>query len=252
MSVIRYPGGKTRAIKILSEFVSSSSEKVLLSPFCGGLSFELHLASRNFTIYANDKFEPLINFWSQVKDQRDDVLYSLSTIPYPLPKEFFTHFRDNILDLSIHPASRAAAYFAINRCSFSGATLSGGYSKDAAEKRFTSSSIQRLRDVDLTRVNFSCLDFEDFFNLHPEGLIYADPPYYLDNPKLYGMKGDMHEDMDHVKLRNLLYKRNNWILSYNNCDYIKELYAECDIKQVQWTYGMTSKDSSEIVITPRW
>lgn len=60
-SILRYPGGKSRAVKILNQFLPSDC-KELISPFCGGLSFELYAAAKNIHIYANDLFEPLINF----------------------------------------------------------------------------------------------------------------------------------------------------------------------------------------------
>jgi len=66
---------------------------------------------------------------------------------------------------------------------------------------------------------------------------------------LYGKNGDMHENFNHEKLFQVLNKRKNWIMTYNNCDYIRDLYKNYEIREVKWSYGMnTSKDSSEIVI----
>ena len=42
MSVLRNPGGKSRAVKILSEYVPNDA-KVIVSPFTGGGSFEIYL-----------------------------------------------------------------------------------------------------------------------------------------------------------------------------------------------------------------
>ena len=59
----------------------------------------------------------------------------------------------------------------------------------------------------------------------------------------------MHENFDHEKLFRVLNKRKNWIMTYNNCEYIKDLYKNYEIREVKWSYGMNaSKDSSEIVI----
>tara|TARA_B110000305_G_C19092386_1_gene471416 strand:- start:227 stop:691 length:465 start_codon:yes stop_codon:yes gene_type:complete len=140
-------------------------------------------------------------------------------------------------------------YFVINRCSFSGATLSGGFSLESSKKRFTESSIQRIKDLNLTDIEFHNLDFETFLK-GKKGFIFLDPPYYLnENSKLYGKNGDMHENFDHEKLFRVLNKRKNWIMTYNNCEYIKDLYKNYEIREVKWSYGMNaSKDSSEIVI----
>ena len=140
-------------------------------------------------------------------------------------------------------------YFVINRCSFSGATLSGGFSTESSKKRFTESSIKRTEDLNLNDVEFHNLDFETFLK-GKKGLIFLDPPYYLnENSNLYGKNGDMHENFNHEKLFQVLKKRKNWIMTYNNCDYIRDLYKNYEIREVKWSYGMNaSKESSEIVI----
>ncbi len=57
------------------------------------------------------------------------------------------------------PLKQAIYYFIINRCSFSGATLSGGFSQEASKKRFTQSSIQRISNLNLTYIEFFNMDF---------------------------------------------------------------------------------------------
>ena len=80
--------------------------------------------------------------------------------------------------------------------------------------------------------------------------------YLEQNSKLYGTNGDMHENFEHKKLYDLLSNEENknikFMMTYNNCDYIKDLYMQnknCKILDVNWSYGMNkSKESSEIVI----
>lgn len=67
--------------------------------------------------------------------------------------------------------------------------------------------------------------------------------------KLYGNNGDMHENFNHDLLYNLIKTKNNWLITYNNCEYIKNLYKDYLIIDVIWSYGMNkSKSSSEIII----
>ena len=49
LSPLRYPGGKSRACLILEKYVKENytERKKMLSPFVGGGSFELYLASTN-------------------------------------------------------------------------------------------------------------------------------------------------------------------------------------------------------------
>ena len=97
-------------------------------------------------------------------------------------------------------------------------------------------------------------DFDEFLNsinFTNYHLIFLDPPYYLENSKLYGKNGDMHENFNHMQLYKFLEsnKKLKWIMTYNNCDYIKSLYKDFKIIDVDWNYGMNkTKKSSEIVI----
>ena len=65
----------------------------------------------------------------------------------------------------------------------------------------------------------------------------------------YGKKGNAHKDFDHAGLADLLYNRKQWILSYNDCKEIRELYSGFTIISPTWKYGMsTDKSSKEILI----
>ena len=80
--------------------------------------------------------------------------------------------------------------------------------------------------------------------------MFLDPPYYLEKQsKLYGNHGDMHENFNHQLLFDVIKMKKNWVITYNNCEYIKTLYKDFTIIDVNWSYGMnTSKKSSEIII----
>ena len=59
----------------------------------------------------------------------------------------------------------------------------------------------------------------------------------------------MHDTFDHNKLYKCLSTKQNWFMTYNNCEYIKKLYKDFKIIETSWSYGMNkSKKSSEIVI----
>ena len=62
-SLLRYPGGKTRAIKYLDPFVPNGT-KELCSPFFGGGSFEFHLISKG--IKYSDWGETAVAGWKQI------------------------------------------------------------------------------------------------------------------------------------------------------------------------------------------
>ena len=152
----------------------------------------------------------------------------------------------------------AAQYYIVNRTSFSGATTSGGWSWKASWARLTDSAIRNLLDFQGKKITVSRADFKDSIAAHPDAALYLDPPYSLNKEKgnegvnretLYGTKGDHHKGFDHVGLANILKSREKWVLSYSDCEYIRELYDGYEIVEVEWKYGMNdSKESSEILI----
>jgi len=244
-SPLRYPGGKTRAVKILTKYLPRHTTTIV-SPFFGGGSFEL---STGLDVKANDLFGPLYTFWSVLKSNPPELEKRVRTL-MPVEKETFKRLRTTITDIQ-DPVDVAAAYYVINRCSFSGSTFCGGFSKEASTGRLNESSLKTLRSASLDKVEFSNLDCCDFLDAHPEKpgtFVYADPPYYI-STYIYGKDGDMHESFNHEKFANVIKKRKDWLVSYNDCEYIRTLYSDCDIESVSWSYGMNAKKpSSEILI----
>ena len=252
-SPLRYPGGKTRAIKILEPLIKKRFpvQKTLLSPFMGGGSFELHMLSLGYKLITNDLFKPLYTFWLVSKEE-PVALQALIKTYQPMTKEKFAAIRESIL-LDLDPISVAAKYFVINRSSFSGSTFCGGYSAESGEKRFTENSIKKIGALDLKGLTLENKDCLEFIQLHPQTsdtILFLDPPYYI-STYIYGRDGDMHEGFNHVGLMELLKGRTDWVLCYNDCQYIRDLYKACKIEKVSWAYGMNStKESSEVLIFP--
>ena len=250
-SPLRYPGGKTRAVNILEKYIPLGTH-TLLSPFLGGGSFEIFMHDRGLTVHANDLFKPLATFWNIVKT-RPSELVSRVREHMPVSKEAFVTMRLGIQELT-DDLEIASRYYIINRCSFSGSTFCGGFSLEASQKRLTESSLKTLSELSIPRLSISNMGYSDFLDEHPDEdgtMIYADPPYYISS-YIYGRDGDMHEGFDHQGFANKIKSRKNWVLSYNDCPYIRELYADCRIIRESWSYGMNNgkKESSEVVILP--
>lgn len=242
-SPLRYPGGKSRAVKVLRDYIPTGTQ-TLVSPFLGGGSFELACAAEGMTVYAADAFEPLINFWQHAIDMPTALAEHVQTF-YPLKRQRFYALQKRIAVMP-NNLERAAIFFVLNRCSFSGITLSGGMSP--GHPRFTSSAINRLMEFRAPNLNVECADFADTLAKYPDGLLYLDPPY-ANGERLYGNNGDMHDGFDHEGLANLLREREGWILSYNNDPTIREMYEGFDMQTPNWQYGMSNdKASNELLI----
>ena len=259
-SPLRYPGGKTRAVKhILPHIPEDITE--LCSPFLGGGSLELAVADRGTQVYGYDIFQPLTNFWHHLL--RTPMSLSILTDCYRttngvlrgLTRHDFLQFKQDLMSKPATSIVDAAKFYALNRSSFSGATLSGGYSKQAAYKRFTNSSILRLWKFEVYNFEVEKAGFKESIPKHPDAFLYCDPPYMLEkNNNLYGKNGDTHAGFDHEGLFNLLNERKGWVLSYNNSPQIRERYKDYKIIEAEWAYGMknvstkTMGSSSEILV----
>jgi site-specific DNA-adenine methylase len=221
--MLRYAGGKQRAIKQLQPLLP---DEPIVSPFLGGGSLEL---THKHKVYANDCVEPLISFWKDMKDNRTNLIEQIQS-HYPLTKEAYKTLKSNPLT--------SATFFVVNRSCFSGC-MTGGFSG----ARFTQSSIDKLKDIDLSHFEFSCEDYETFLNKFPTHFAFLDPPY--DCPNLY-----LSPSFDHERLRRILGERSNWVLCYNDTPFIRKLYEGYTIEPVHWSYGMNStRKSNEIIIT---
>ena len=252
-SLLRYPGGKTRALKhIIPYFPKNLTE--IVSPFFGGGSIEIYYASQGVRVHGYEIFEPLVNFWQQVLKDPEEVAKWIDAFFYPCTKDTFSQYQEkqssteNDQKLMHWPVFRACMFYALNRSSFSGCTMSAGYSKQAAEKRFTLSSIERLRDFVCPSLTVECRDFKDSLARHDDDVfIYADPPYAIENPMLYGENGSTHKGFDHVGLAEVMKTKNNWVMSYNPSPFILDLYKDYEIVPLEWSYGMKNVYSQEEV-----
>ena len=250
-SPLRYPGGKSRAVSKILPHIPKGVD--LCSPFFGGGSIEIAyaLANPNNKVYGYDLFEPLVCFWEELIKDSNRLATQVETIKRNFSKEDFHEFRKELKENFIPSRITAAKVFAINRASFSGATFSGGFSKLSSEKRFTQSSIDRVRNFKVPNLSVGLSDFNDTLDKHKDEFLYLDPPYLLEkgSNNLYGSSGSTHKGFDHERLLELLQNRKGWIMSYNDCGWVRHAYESFNIVNLGWSYGMSkSKKSSEVLI----
>lgn len=84
------------------------------------------------------------------------------------------------------------------------------------------------------------LDFEHLIRTYDrqEALFYLDPPYY--NAEKY--YPDRFNPEDHVRLKNRLDGiKGKFILSYNDCQAVRELYGGYEILQVSRNHNLAYK-----------
>lgn len=144
-SPLRYPGGKSRAVELISKLLPEFDE--YREPFLGGGSIFIYAKQRfpNKKFWVNDLYLELYKFWEMTQKDVDALIEKIYEWrnQFPIGKELYKFLNAN-LD-SFNDLERAAAFFIYNRITFSGTSLSGGFSEHAFSGRFTESSIQRLK-----------------------------------------------------------------------------------------------------------
>lgn len=243
-SPLRYPGGKSKALKIIAPLIEPNF-KEFREPFVGGGSVFLFL-KQNYpekSYWINDLYFELYCFWNECQEHLPQVLSQVSHWKgeFPDGKELHKFLIDNISSFS--SLQKASAFFILNRITFSGTAESGGFSKQAFENRFTPSSIFRLQNLQyvLNNTKVTNLDYKDVVTTKGENVfIFLDPPYYSSTKSaLYGKNGNMHKFFDHKEfaytMRDCPHK---WLITYDDSEYIRELFSFANLVSWDLTYGM--------------
>ncbi len=101
----------------------------------------------------------------------------------------------------------------------------------------------------LQRTNIECLDYSVLLERHDKAdvFFYCDPPYF-ETENYYKSK-----TFDHEHLAELLKKsKSRWILSYNACPEICELYADYNQRVIQRRCGLNNKKAKDFAELLVW
>jgi len=242
-SPLRYPGGKSRAVKFIARIIPQFQE--FREPFLGGGSVFVHLKQQqpNKDYWVNDLYPNLYHFWKQTQQNINDLIRQVSEWKNKFNdgKELHRFLLDNIESFS--ELEKASAFFVFNRITFSGTSESGGFSKAAYEKRFTPSSIERVKKIApiLNDTLITNYDYQKVIEKEGENVfIFLDPPYYsATKSALYGKNGNLHKSFDHERFANVLKNtKHKWLVTYDESEYVRDLFSFAHINEWNLTYGM--------------
>ncbi len=250
-SPLRYPGGKSKAIKLLYPLIKECDS--FYEPFAGGASLGIYVSqTKEIPVYLNDLNYDVYSFWFAALNFNDNlakkVVYYFNL---PQTKETYSKI---ILETPTNEIERGARFFALNRITFSGTIEAGGYSNTAHKKRFTQSSIERMKKIQelSKKIQVQDKDYKDFLNINfsENAFVFLDPPYYsATKSALYGKNGVLHKEFSHEELFEFLKtstSKFNFFMTYDNCDFIRNMYLK-DFYVYEWKlqYGMTNKKVNE-------
>ena len=263
---IRYAGGKSKAYNIITERIPKLPlPKRIISPFMGGGSLESRWSSEiGVEVISYDIFDALTNFWNVLLTDSDglaDKLASLSPtkdkykeikeilIQWDYTQEMLSEWKTDHYkrdSISLDNLTAAAYYFYNHNLSY-GPMYLGWMSKIYESQDKWAKAVNRIRKYKNPNLTVRKGSFDEVIPNHTNDFLYLDPPYYLekdkDNKMLKGMYPNAniavhHKGFDHKLLRDLLHNhKGNFILSYNDCETIREYYKDFNLSYPKWHYS---------------
>lgn len=252
-SPLRYAGGKTLAVGHIINLLPDKLDRVV-SPFLGGASVEIALAKElGVEVVGYDIFDLLINYWKNQINNPDKLYQALRKLKntkkgYQDVKNILKDIwnkKDGLLRNGFSSLELATYYYFSHNLSY-GPGFLGWMSSNYLDDKKYDSMLKKVKNFKVSNFHVYVESFEKTIPAHNKDFLYLDPPYYLDgNSKMfkgiYPMRNFPihHNGFNHKLLFDLLKKhKGGFILSYNDCDWVRETYKDYKIIDIAWQYTM--------------
>lgn len=246
-SPLRYPGGKSRLANFM-KLVFLENDLLgehYAEAYAGGAGVGLFLAIEGYAekVHLNDLDRSIYAFWHAVTQNPDDLCRLIEATDVTI--EEWKRQRAIQKQLRGKRGLKKAdllklgfSTFFLNRTNRSGIVRGGGViggikqeGKWGIEARYNKETlIERIRRIakyrDRIRIyNWDAAQFlkNKIPKLPTQSLVYLDPPYYNNGDNLYQNDYTLEQHNEIAELVTDLDQ--NWIVSYDNADKIKELYS---------------------------
>lgn len=251
---LRYPGGKSKAVKTLSEWYPCNFNEYR-EPFIGGGSMAIYTAQAypGIPIWINDLYIPLYNFWVQlrdngeelselVKEEKQNMLDRGQEEGNKFANELFNMYQKEID--SYDNLKKAVAFFIMNKCSFSGLTENSTFSVQAANSNFSLVGAEKLKKFSklVKKWKITNIDYSEVMNSEGKDVfVFLDPPYDIKD-FLYGKNREMHKGFDHIKFSEDVYDcPHKFMITYNLNDNLLDLYKNYECREWKLRYSMAHR-----------
>lgn len=237
-SFISWIGGKKFLRKrILEQFPAQGTYNRYIEVF-GGAGWILFSSDKHAAMEVyNDVNGDLVNLFRCVKYHPDAIKNELRYIF--MSREQFFDARNQIQMRGTTDIQRAARFWILIKESFGTDLRSFGLRSRDMEvaKGYLNEVSERLNKVVIEN-----LDFQQILRTYDkeDALFYLDPPYY-ETEKYYP---DRFMPEDHIRLRDALGGiKGKFILSYNDCEYVRELYKGYAIIEVDRMHNLVCTET---------
>ena len=237
-SFISWIGGKKLLRnKIIEQFPEPGTYDRYIEVF-GGAGWVLFAKDRqaDLEVY-NDINGDLVNLFRCVKYHAGELQHELDGLL--MSREMFFDAREQIKSRGLTDIQRAARFYQLIHCSFGAERHSFRcHSKDIPK------AVEYLAEVSgrLKRVVVENQSYERLIAVYdrPGALFYLDPPYYAAEGYYTGFEVE-----DHERLRDILACiKGRFVLSYNDCLEVRELYRNFTMMEVDRQENLVTKSGS--------
>lgn len=257
-SLYRYAGGKNRTKKEIIKHILSVNPGLdkIVSPFFGGGSIEMLLASMGVQVYAYDIYRPLADFWEVLQSEGGpERLADEIKKHYPLnqadekvddeeqakeAKKTNSDYYKSFLPLmeSDDKFTRAWAFYVSIKGSYSGKI---GCSTHLSRAEMRPVGIEKVRNYHNPNLKFQWGNCFEVIPRHNDDFLYLDPPYYETVSHYYGKDGELHKSFDHDALAETLREhKGGFVMSYDNSPPVRKLYKSfSELRTISLVYQMS-------------
>lgn len=245
-------GGESLAVGYIIENIPDNVKKVV-SPFFENSSVEIALAKElNIKIIGYDVFGMLVNYWDYQINKPNFLYKELlklepnSEIYEKIKNELKKTWNYKTGENNYLNKDKKAVYYWFNHNLSYGPGFLGWMSSIYKDKKKYISAIEKVRDFNVKNIKVKELSFDISIPKHTNDFLYLDPPYFLEGDSkmfkgIYPMRNFPihHKGFRHDILATLLKKhKGGFILSYNDCSWVRETYKDFKIVEVGWQYTM--------------
>ena len=253
---LRYPGGKSKAIKTLSKWYPKNISEYR-EPFIGGGSIAIDITKLNpdTLVWVNDLYVPLYNFWIQLRDRGEELSERVreekqNTLDEgekdkvtAKAKDLFNKYKEEID--TYDDFEKAVAFFVMNKCSFSGLTENSTFSQTASNSNFSLVGADKLKEFSKLIKNWKITNVDYSEVMSADGsddtFVFLDPPYDIKD-FLYGKNREMHRSFDHELFAENVFKcEHKFMITYNLNDRLTTLYEDYNLKEWKLRYSMAHR-----------
>jgi DNA adenine methylase len=264
-SPLRYPGGKGKLAPFMKLLIEKTEHMngVYIEPFAGGagIAFDCLLNEVVSEIVINDLDKGIYSFWRAILEETDRFINDVMNVPLNI-NEWEKQRQIYLMNNQKYSYELGFSTFYLNRTNRSGIIKGGviGGKKQTGKwtlgARFNRGALAaRIHDVALrkNRIYIYNKDISSFLSHYVpkyagNAMIYFDPPYYEKGKELY-LNFFTHND--HVRIRSEIEQLRgvDWIITYDDCPEILNLYSGHVYRRMHWNYSAATKRTvNEIMI----